>query len=245
MGFLSSLRQGMKHRFLTSRQDRGGSPRKFRSTFRPRLEALEDRRLLSALVVGDFNGDQRLDMAVINDSGLTVLLNQGNGALLAVPVPGLTDVGEGPASLVAGDFNGDGILDLAVATPAGDRPSGGCITVLLGLGNGTFQQAFHFDIHGIPSALVAGDFDGDGTLDLAVATIAGDRPSGGCITVLSGEGNGSFVQTLDIPVNGRPTSLVVGDLNGDGILDLTVATAEDRPSGGCIVVLLGLGSQEG
>src|SRR5713226_6157905 len=215
------------------------------SSFRPRLEALEDRRLLSALVVGDFNGDQRLDMAVINDNGLTVLLNQGNGAFLAVPVPGLTDVGEGPASLVAGDFNGDGILDLAVATPAGDRPSGGCITVLLGLGNGTFQQAFHFDIHGIPSALVAGDFDGDGTLDLAVATIAGDRPSGGCITVLSGEGNGSFVQTFDIPVNGRPTSLVTGDFNGDGILDLAVATAEDRPSGGCIVVLQGLGSQEG
>jgi hypothetical protein len=69
--------------------------------------------LLSSLVVGDFNGDQRLDMAVINDNGLTVLLNQGNGAFLAVPVLGLTDVGEGPASLVAGDFNGDGTLDLA------------------------------------------------------------------------------------------------------------------------------------
>src|SRR5712691_6886475 len=105
MGFLSSLRQGMKRRFLASRQDRGGSPRRYQSTYRPRLE---DRRLLSSLVVGDFNGDQRLDMAVINDNGLTVLLNQGNGAFLAVPVPGLTDVGERPASLVAGDFNGDG-----------------------------------------------------------------------------------------------------------------------------------------
>jgi hypothetical protein len=210
------------------------------------LEVLEDRRLLSSLVVGDFNGDQRLDMAVMNENGLTVLLNQGNGAFLAVPVLGLTDVGEGPASLVAGDFNGDGTLDLAVATPAADRPGGGCITVLLGLGNGNFQQAFHLDIHGIPSALVAGDFNGDGTLDLAVATIAGDRPGGGCITVLSGEGNGSFVQTFDIPVNGRPTSLVTGDFNGDGILDLAVATAEDRPGGGgCIVVLQGLGSQEG
>jgi hypothetical protein len=202
---------------------------------------LEDRRLLSSLVVGDFNGDQRLDMAVINDNGLTVLLNQGNGAFLAVPVLGLTDVGEGPASLVAGDFNGDGTLDLAVATPAADRPGGGCITVLLGLGNGNFQQAFHLDIHGIPSALVAGDFNGDGTLDLAVATFAGDRPGGGCITVLSGEGNGSFVQTFDIPVNGSPTSLVVGDFNGDGILDLAVATVEDRPGGGCITVLLGQG----
>src|SRR6266481_3825062 len=113
MGFLSSLRQQMKCRFLASRQNRGGSPRRHQSTFRPRLEVLEDRRLLSSLVVGDFNGDQRLDMAVINDNGLTVFLNQGNGAFLAVPVPGLTDVGEGPASLVAGDFNGDGTLDLA------------------------------------------------------------------------------------------------------------------------------------
>src|SRR6266849_8763870 len=131
-------------------------------------------------------------------------------------------------------------------TLAADRPGGGCITVLLGLGDGSFQQAFHFDIHGTPSAMVAADFNGDGTLDLAVATIAGDRPGGGCITVLSGLGNGSFVQTFDIPVNGRPTSLVTGDFNGDGILDLAVATAEDRPGGGgCIVVLLGLGSQEG
>ncbi len=179
MGFLASLRQVMKHRFLTSWQDRGRSPRKFRSTFRPRLEALEDRRLLSALVVGDFNGDQRLDMAVINDGGLTVLLNQGNGAFLAVPVPGLANVGEGPASLVAGDFNGDGKLDLAVVTTE-DRPGGGgCITVLLGQGDGSFQQAFHLNIHGIPSALVAGDFNGDGKLDLAVATVeVGDRPGG-------------------------------------------------------------------
>src|SRR5229473_1788129 len=158
------------------------------SSFRPRLEALEDRRLLSSLVVGDFNGDQRLDMAVINDNGLTVFLNQGNGAFLAVPVPGLADVGEGPASLLAGDFNGDGKLDLAVATvEVGDRPGGGCITALLGLGDGSFQQAFDIDVHGNPTAMVTGDFNGDGIPDLAVATatFAGDRPGGGgCITVL-------------------------------------------------------------
>src|SRR5712692_8427737 len=209
MGFLSSLRQGMKRRFLASRQDGRGSTRTYRPTYRPRLEILEDRRLLSSLVVGDFNGDQRLDIAVINDNGLTVLLNQGNGAFLAGPVPGLADVGEGPASLLAGDFNGDGKLDLAVATPAADRPGGGCITVLLGLGDGTFQQSFHFDLHGIPTALVAGDFNGDGKLDLAVATVeVGDRPGGGCITALLGLGDGSFQQAFDIDVHGNPTAMV-------------------------------------
>jgi hypothetical protein len=207
------------------------------------LEVLEDRRLLSSLVVGDFNGDQRLDMAVINDNGLTVLLNQGNGAFLAVPVPGLANVGEGPASLMAGDFNGDGKLDLAVVTTE-DRPGGGgCITVLLGQGDGSFQQAFHLDIHGIPSALVAGDFNGDGKLDLAVATVdVGDRPGGGCITELLGLGDGSFQQAFEIDVHGRPTALVSGDFNGDGQLDLAVATfAGDRPGGGCITAVLGQG----
>jgi hypothetical protein len=236
MAFLSLLRQRMKRRSFDS------LPSRTLPTFRPRLEVLEDRMVPSSLVVGDFNGDQRLDMAVINDNGLTVLLNQGNGSFQTVPVPGLA-VGEGPASLVAGDFNGDGLLDLAVATPAADRPGGGCITVLLGQGDGSFQQAFHLDIHGTPSALVAADFDGDGTLDLAVATIAADRPSGGCIIALLGQGDGSFQQAFNIDVHGRPTAMMSGDFNQDGIPDLAVATVEDRPGGGCITVLLGLGAQ--
>jgi hypothetical protein len=207
------------------------------------LEALEDRRLLSSLIVGDFNGDQRLDMAAINENGLTVLLNQGNGGFHAVPVPGLSDVSQG-ASLVAGDFNGDGKLDLAVVTTE-DRPGGGCITVLLGQGDGSFQQASHLDIHGIPLAIVAADFNGDGKLDLAVATInvVGDRPGGGCIIALLGQGDGSFQQAFDIDVHGRPTAMVSGDFNQDGIPDLAVATVEDRPGGGCIIALFGLGAQ--
>src|SRR6266849_1846138 len=131
-------------------------------------------------------------------------------------------------------------------TLAADRPGGGCITVLPGLGNGSFVQTFDIPVNGRPTSLVTGDFNGDGILDLAVAT-AEDRPGGGgCIVVLLGlgsqEGTGGFQQAFDIHVNGRPTSLVVGDFNGDGILDLAVATVDvgDRPGGGCITVLLGM-----
>jgi hypothetical protein len=149
--------------------------------------------------------------------------------------------------MVAADFDGDGTLDLAVATIAADRPGGGCITELLGLGNGSFVEAADIAIHGIPTAMVTGDFNQDGIPDLAVATFAGDRPGGGCITVLLGLGgaeNGGFQPAFDIPVSGQPTSLVTGDFNGDGIPDLAVATVEDRPGGGgCITVLLGLGAQ--
>jgi hypothetical protein len=215
MLFLTSLRRLMNRGPF--RQERWRSTVKNRPTYRPRLEVLEDRRLLSSMVVGDFNGDQRLDMAVMNENGLTVLLNQGNGAFLAVPVPGLADVGEGPASLVAGDFNGDGKLDLAVATPAGDRPGGGCIVVLLGQGDGSFQQAFDIHVHGHPSALVAGDFNGDGKLDLAVAN---DES----VTILFGNGDGSFVSgpNLSLPETGDDSSSQSG-----GDIQEGLATGDD------------------
>ena len=78
-------------------------------------------------------------------------------------------VGGNPTAIVAGDFNGDGItLDLAVASYGSVVM--GTVSVLLGNGDGTFQPAGHLPARAAyPTAMVAGDFNGDGNLDLAVA----------------------------------------------------------------------------
>src|SRR5207253_3238501 len=98
-----------------------------------------------ALATGDFDGDGKLDLAVVNDvpamymGWVSVLLNQGGGAFLAVG-----DYPTGPLSqsLAAGDFDGDGKPDLAVASP-GDSPRymgffGSALSVLINQGGGTF-----------------------------------------------------------------------------------------------------------
>src|SRR5262245_24362133 len=168
-------------------RSRSRRPRK-KSTSPLRLEALEDRNLLSfssitsyaaglspvAVALGDFNNDSRLDLAVVNSGGnsVSVLLAQPDGTF----GPGLNAAtGVGPLSLAVGDFNGDGNLDIATANiTAGD------ISVLLGNGDGTMQAAQSIVPPGefppsytgetaLPQALFSvavGDFNADGKLDL-------------------------------------------------------------------------------
>jgi hypothetical protein len=89
-------------------------------------------------------------------------------------------VGDGPISLVTGDFNGDGRLDLAATNYNSDE-----ISVLLGNGDGTFQEPKRFAAGEIPTSLVTGDFNADRRLDLVANTKSGD------ISVLLGNGDGT------------------------------------------------------
>ena len=127
--------------------------------------------------------------------------------------------------MTAGDFTGDGNLDLAIAGTFEDAYGGNDVAVVLSNGDGTFQPAQFYPVgnsqYNISTFLLADDFTGNGHLDLAGA----DGADGG-VSVLLGNGNGTFQPGVSYAVGLDPSSIAVGDFNGGGFLDLAVADGE-------------------
>ena len=168
----------------------------------------------NALVLGDFNGDNKTDAVVTNrfDKTISILLGNGDGTFKAkVDYP----VGTEPWAATTGDYNGDGKLDVATANYAFPTSN---ISVLFGNGDGTFGTKTDYAIGGPVQrdSIGTGDFNGDGKPDL-VSTSQSNNTS-----ILLNTGNGTFGTSINLNIGSFPNALIVGEFNNDNKPDLAI-----------------------
>ena len=141
-------------------------------------------------------------------------------------------VGQNPIAMATSDLRRNGKLDVITANVQSSD-----VSVLLGNGDGTYQDAVNYPVGTAPFGVVVADFDGDGVPDLAVASSSG-------ISVLLGKGNGTFHSATTVAISaGTPShGLVAADFNGDGKMDVALIIAPPQIGTVAVAVLLGNGA---
>ncbi|MBD2682122.1 MULTISPECIES: DUF4347 domain-containing protein [Nostoc] len=173
-----------------------------------------------SIVVGDFDKDGNIDLVTANKSSQSVSVLLGKGDNTFKPASTFSTVGFNglsPSSVAVADFNKDGKLDLVTANSLSNN-----ISVLFGKGDGSFQTAVNFALQSAlaPISIAVGDFNKDGKSDIVTVNNSSQN-----ISVLLGNGAGSFGTAKNFKVPSRPSFVTVADFNKDGKSDLAVTSS--------------------
>lgn len=213
-------------------------------TFQPANGFDSGGRAPFSVAMGDLNGDGKADLAVVNavSSSLSLLLGNGDGTFQA-PVSYAAGVSS-PYSVAVGDLNGDGKSDVVLGNACPPYDCEGTVSVWLGNGDGTMQAPVSYETSGRDAISIAiGDLNGDGHPELVVANYCKARGrcvGDGLVSVLTGNGDGTFQASVKYDTGGRGGfAVAIGDVNGDGRPDLVVTSlSNSRGTAGLVGVLL-------
>ncbi|UOR05096.1 FG-GAP-like repeat-containing protein [Hymenobacter aerilatus] len=203
----------------------GVSLSKGNNTFAPPIYTLLD-NFYPALQLGDFDLDGDLDVVTLYNSGsLAVRLNDGTGmlstgqTLYQVPV----GIGYDEVAFEAGDIDGDGDLDVVTGSF-----NSSTITALLNDGTGNFRIDKQQKVNNYFTLIRLGDVDNDGDLDVVAVNEQAQAIGENKLVVCLNDGNGQFTGASNLTLDVFPTKLQLGDMDGDGNLDVVITGSTPR-----------------
>lgn len=181
---------------------------------------------LRSVCIADLDRDGHPDIVTEQSA----LLGKGDGTF----GPPLMFGTEADSWAAVADFNGDGILDVATSNEAAgadyeNEASPPVVSVRLGRGDGTFGPATGFGVGCIPASIAAADMDRDGHPDLVVANFGLGESYGSTVTVLRGNGDGTFGGQRFFRTGNSPYSVAVADFDADGWPEIATANFDGEP----------------